>query len=283
MGRDGSLHGLPREIANMSANDNVAGTSKAAMTLEEKPAANVEFWEFGPSQRQEEEEVDLAAEEVGADRQMTEAGEEEERAVGGGRSPEAESSSQGSTEPWDTPFNMALNIHKERPISKPPTYWTCLRLWYKHEVSRVLQRGKQQEERSAMSLEDKAEVEELRKKVSMLEEKQANSMDKDEVDKLFEKRLRDFLPPQGIEGIAAWNAAGRVGPIKVPSAGANSIFNASPSPVGYPAPIAAGQPVELDEQVPRSCRGYQGAAAAVVLHNAHEPQKIDRPAALSPH
>ncbi|KAK1611167.1 hypothetical protein QYE76_034840 [Lolium multiflorum] len=67
------------EIANMSADDNVAGTSKAAMTLEEEArAANVEFWEFGPSQRQEEEEVDLAAEEVGADRQMTEAGEEEE-------------------------------------------------------------------------------------------------------------------------------------------------------------------------------------------------------------
>src|SRR5215213_2225712 len=63
----------------MSADDNVAGTSKAAMTLEEEArAANAEFWEFGPSQRQEEEEVDLAAEEVGADREMTEAGEEEE-------------------------------------------------------------------------------------------------------------------------------------------------------------------------------------------------------------
>ncbi|KAK1643394.1 hypothetical protein QYE76_061199 [Lolium multiflorum] len=35
--------------------------------------------------------------------------------------PEAESSSQGSTEPWDTPFNRALNILKERPVSKPPT------------------------------------------------------------------------------------------------------------------------------------------------------------------
>ena len=63
----------------MSANDNVAGTSKATMSLEEEArAANVEFWEFGPSQRQEEEEVDLAAEEVGADRRMSEAGEEEE-------------------------------------------------------------------------------------------------------------------------------------------------------------------------------------------------------------
>ncbi|KAM0839667.1 hypothetical protein ACQ4PT_060163 [Festuca glaucescens] len=48
------------------------------MSLEEEArAANVAFWEV-PSHRQEEEEVDLAAEEVGADRQMTEAGEEEE-------------------------------------------------------------------------------------------------------------------------------------------------------------------------------------------------------------
>ena len=61
----------------MSANDNVAGTSKAVMSLEEEArAANVAFWEV-PSHRQEEEEVDLAAEEVGADRRMSEAGEEE--------------------------------------------------------------------------------------------------------------------------------------------------------------------------------------------------------------
>ncbi|KAM0931168.1 hypothetical protein ACQ4PT_000508 [Festuca glaucescens] len=49
------------------------------MSLEEEArAANAAVWEFGPSQRQEEEEVDLAAEEVRSDRQMTEAGEEEE-------------------------------------------------------------------------------------------------------------------------------------------------------------------------------------------------------------
>ncbi|KAK1678241.1 hypothetical protein QYE76_039089 [Lolium multiflorum] len=541
-----------QEIANMSADDNVAGTSKAAMTLEEEArAANVEFWEFGPSQRQEEEEVDLAAEEVGADRQMTEAGEEEEyepttdggdhtggdgvgEADGSGNPaakkkkkprkdrkptvlanttseitlvsesgqpqepldvaagygmqlgcivresmsintvnlrgegnehlvelclrklhrrytfpapynnlersnpvnklaitkmsnalsswksrvkakidkgesfesikkgepmldeaefqifkerlesedakawtewgrqmhelnlgahhlgsggyrgkipiwekedeelaragkpnpwlkmtdlqvryfvrarytldrttmefvtehddvrkfeeklneqlaaadlPEAESSSQGSTEPWDTPFNRALNIHKERPISKPPTsagrvcgFGTSMKFreYYKEESSK-------KRRRSAMSSEDKAEVEELRKKVSMLEEKQANSMDKEEVDKLFEKKLRDFLPPQVIEGIAAWNAAGQVGPIKVPSAGAsNSIFNASPSPdlVTPPPTIAAGQPMELDEPVPPApAEATKAQPAAVVLHNAPEPQKIDRPAA----
>jgi hypothetical protein len=46
-------------------------------------------------------------------------------------------------------------------------------------------------------------VEELRQKVSVLEAKQATSLDKAKVDKLFEPKLRDFLPPRLMEGIAA--------------------------------------------------------------------------------
>ena len=131
-----------------------------------------------------------------------------------------------------------------------------------------------------MSSEDKAEVEELRQKVSMLEAKQATSMDKEEVDKLFEKKLRDFLPPQLIEGIAAWNAAGQVGPIQVPSGGgSNSSFNVSPDLVTPPPTIAAGQPMELDEPVPPPAEATKAQPATVVLHNAPEPEKIDRPAA----
>jgi hypothetical protein len=45
---------------------------------------------------------------------------------------------------------------------------------------------KRRERRSTVSLQDKAEVEELRQKVSMLEAKQATSMDKEEVDKMFD-------------------------------------------------------------------------------------------------
>jgi hypothetical protein len=32
-----------------------------------------------------------------------------------------DSSSQGSTEPWDTTFNRAMNAYKKRPTSEPPT------------------------------------------------------------------------------------------------------------------------------------------------------------------
>jgi DNA recombination-dependent growth factor C len=51
-------------------------------------------------------------------------------------------------------------------------------------------------------------VEELRQKVDALEAKQATQMDKAEVDKMFEQKLRDFLPPWLMEGIATWNATG---------------------------------------------------------------------------
>jgi hypothetical protein len=45
-----------------------------------------------------------------------------------------------------------------------------------------------------MSAQDKDDVEELRQKVSVLEAKQATSLDKSKVYNLFEKKLRDFLP-----------------------------------------------------------------------------------------
>jgi hypothetical protein len=106
-------------------------------------------------------------------------------------------------------------------------------------------------------------------------------MDKAEVDKLFEQKLRDYLPPRLMEGIAAWNAAGQVGPIQVPSAGgSNSSFNVSPSPdlVTPPPTIAAAEPVELDAPVPPPAEATKAQPAMVVLQNAPQPEKIDWPA-----
>ncbi|KAM0849604.1 hypothetical protein ACQ4PT_053633 [Festuca glaucescens] len=63
------------ESANMLANDNVPSTSKGAMSLEEEArAANAEFWQV-PSRQ---EEVEVEADEVAADRRMSEAEEEDE-------------------------------------------------------------------------------------------------------------------------------------------------------------------------------------------------------------
>ena len=51
-----------------------------------------------------------------------------------------------------------------------------------------------------------------------------------------EERIREIIPPGLMEGIAAWNAAGRVGPIQVPSmTGSNSAVDVSPDVVTQPA------------------------------------------------
>ena len=64
---------------------------------------------------------------------------------------------------------------------------------------------------------------ELRKKVETLENKK---VDCTTVEQLVDERLKSFLPPGLVEGLAAWNAAGRQGPIYVPSvSGNNSTMN----------------------------------------------------------
>jgi hypothetical protein len=94
----------------------------------------------------------------------------------------------------------------------------------------------------------KAEVELLKKKVHDLE---ATKVDETTVDKLVEEKLRKLLPPQLYEGIAAWNATGQVGPIRVPSGGgSNSSFHVSPDMVTPPATIAAVQPMDLEGPMP---------------------------------
>ena len=93
---------------------------------------------------------------------------------------------------------------------------------------------------------DKAEVEELKKKVESLEQV------KEELPKLVEQgvreQLRAFLPPNLLEGIAAWNARGQQGPIVVPSlTGSNSSRNQQQSPELVTPPNAgAQQHLQLD-------------------------------------
>ncbi|KAM0916311.1 hypothetical protein ACQ4PT_010372 [Festuca glaucescens] len=106
-------------------------------------------------------------------------------------------------------------------------------------------------------------------------------MDETTVNRIFQQKLREFPPPGLMEGITAWNAAGQVGPIQVPSAGgSNSSFNVSPDLVTPPPTIVAAQPMNLDAPLPPHTETTKAQpAAAVVLHNAPEPEKNDRPAA----
>jgi hypothetical protein len=68
----------------------------------------------------------------------------------------------------------------------------------------------------------------------------------------FEARLRQVIPPQLWEGLAAWNAAGGVGPIPVPSvSSSNSAQHVSPNmvtPPSYPSadPFAGLSPLAAE-------------------------------------
>ena len=74
--------------------------------------------------------------------------------------------------------------------------------------------GNTRKERRTAS-KDKAEVLELRAKVQSLEQEKVDlpTVNK-RVNELVEEKLREFIPPGLLEGIAAWNAKGQKGPIQ---------------------------------------------------------------------
>jgi hypothetical protein len=73
-----------------------------------------------------------------------------------------------------------------------------------------------------------------------------------QMEEKFEARLRQVIPPQLWEGLAAWNAAGGVGPISVPSvSGSNSAQHVSPNMVTLPSypsadPFVGPSPLAAD-------------------------------------
>ena len=149
------------------------------------------------------------------------------------------SSQEAEAGPWDTTFNRAMNVYKGRDKSKPPTsagrvsgFGTAMKFteYYSTDTEKKKERRK--------PAKDRAEVLKLRKKLETLEKEKVDSS---MVDKLVaekvEEQLRSFLPPGLMEGLAAWNAAGRQGPIHVPSfAGSTSSNNVSPVLVTPPVP-----------------------------------------------
>ncbi|KAK1611605.1 hypothetical protein QYE76_035278 [Lolium multiflorum] len=152
-------------------------------------------------------------------------------------------SSQGSTEPWDTPFNRAMNKYKERELDKPPTsggrvsgFGTSMKLseYYGSDA-----KTRKLERRS--SAKDKSEVQELKKKVESLEKLVAEKPveNTEMMNKLLDEKIRQIIPPGLMEGLAAWNAGGQVGPIHVPSiSGSNSSFHVSPTVPLHPTPAS---------------------------------------------
>ena len=185
-------------------------------------------------------------------------------------------SSQGSTEPWDTAFNRATNAFKQRDLDLPPTSAGRVSSFgLTMKVGEYYQSDAKSRKARRTSSKDKAEVEELKKKVQSLEQA------KEDLPKLVEERvnqqLRACLPPNLLEGIAAWNARGQQGPIHVPTfTGSNSSRNQPPSPdLVTPQPNAGAQP-HLQLDAPPSPTAADDRAA--MLDNAPEQLENERPA-----
>ena len=143
-------------------------------------------------------------------------------------------SSDEEREPWDTPFNRATNAYKDRPLDKAPTssgrvtgFGCSMKVaeYYSSDAKSRKHRRKSTKADSGEVQQLKAEVELLRKR---LDEKA--EPDPAKVSQIVDNRIREFIPPFLADGLAAWNAAGRQGPIHLPSyAGSNSSHQVSPT------------------------------------------------------
>lgn len=141
-------------------------------------------------------------------------------------------SSDEEREPWDTPFNRATNAYKDRPLDKAPTssgrvtgFGCSMKVaeYYSSDAKSRKHRRKSTKADSGEVQQLKAEVELLRKR---LDEKA--EPDPAKVSQIVDDRIREFIPPFLVDGLAAWNAAGRQGPIHLPSyAGSNSSHQVS--------------------------------------------------------
>jgi hypothetical protein len=115
---------------------------------------------------------------------------------------------------------------EEAQAQEDDIHWTCFRLWAEH-VEEAQRR----------------EIADLKAQVAALPV---------QMEEKFKARLHQVIPPQLREGLAAWNAAGGVGTIPVPSvSGSNSAQHVSPNmvtPPSYPSadPFAGLSPLAAD-------------------------------------
>jgi hypothetical protein len=128
---------------------------------------------------------------------------------------------------WDTPFNRAINMIKGRAKSLPPTsagrvagYGTYDKVGDFKKEDREAKKERKAAAAAAVAASEKCKVEKLREQMPDLIAQQV------------QQKIREISPDELWEGLAAWNAVGRRGPLVVPSiSGSNSIQHVSPDVV----------------------------------------------------
>jgi 50S ribosomal subunit-associated GTPase HflX len=106
---------------------------------------------------------------------------------------------------WDTPFNRAINVIKGRAMSLPPTLAGCVAGYgtynkvgnFKKEDREAKKERKATAAVVAATASERREVEKLREQMPDLIAEQV------------QQKLREIIPDELWEGLAAWNAAGR--------------------------------------------------------------------------
>jgi len=182
----------------------------------------------------------------------------------------ASSSSQGSTaDPrWDTPFNRATNRLKGRAKSLPPTssgrvsgYGTYEKVGnFRKEDPEAKKERKAAAAAAAAAASGKRELEELREQMPRMIAEQV------------QEKMRELIPEELWQGLAAWNAGGRRGPLVVPSfSGSNSIQHVSPDVVTPEAANVVAQPAVTPVPPPAANTNAQPVVADLVTPPTAQP------------
>ena len=186
--------------------------------------------------------------------------------------------SEGSHEPWDTAFNRATNAFKNRPLDLPPTSAGRVSgFGLNQKVGEYYDSDAKSKKARRVTGAAKAEVEELRKQVEDL--KQVKEQLPSLVASQVTETIKAMIPPNLWEGIQAWNAGGRQGPVHVPACtGSNSSRNIRPASPDLltPEPNAGSQPLLQLDAPDQPAEGDRAAT-----HDDAPPEQpdIDRPAA----
>ena len=109
--------------------------------------------------------------------------------------------SQEAAGPWDTTFNRAMNVHKGRDKSKPPTsagrvsgFGTAMKFieYYNTDTDNKRMRRKPSN--------DRAEVLELREQMAQLQKEKVDQATVDQlVAEKLDERIRTMFPPNLVE------------------------------------------------------------------------------------
>jgi hypothetical protein len=157
---------------------------------------------------------------------------------------------------WVTPFNRAINVIRGRAKSLPPTsagrvagYCTYDKVGDFKKEDREAKKERKAAAAAAATASERCKVEKLLEQMPDLIAEQV------------QQKLREIIPDELWEGLAAWNATGRRGPLVLPS---NSIQHVSPDVVTPDTANVEAQPAAAPVPPPTAANANAHPEVALV-------------------